>query len=560
MAKIGRNQPCPCGSGKKYKRCHGNPLHQQSLHQQSHLPSQSVSQAVRKAKHRHEADELIRIQQQGQGKPVISTMFQDHRFVAVGSKLYYSKQWRYFADFLGDYMKMILGSEWGNAELGKEWDERHPIMRWYHDYCLALRANKKHFDGTYSSIPTGVVHCYLGLAYGLYLLNHNIELQARLIERLKNIGNFQGAYYEVIVASCLIHAGFELALEDETDDSEKHCEFSAVSKKTGKRYWVEAKMSSVAGILGKTRVDGRRPTAKPNSRVTRHLREALRKPAQGERLIFIDVNTPAPSLEDVANQQVPTWLKATIRQLDAKEKQLKDGERAYLFITNFPFHWHLEVEQPAKTALAYGLGIHDFSKPGRITLSQAWKNKQKHIDGYNIMSALKQYPHIPSTFDGSLPLDPEDDQSRLLIGERYFFEDVCEGGVVAEVTSATVSESDKKLFIAIHTVDGQGHVITRDMSDRELEVYQAHKEGYFGIVQPVGKKTNDPFELFEWFMDCYRDTPRKKLLELCEGQPRLSELKALDDIGIRLALCESWTAAAVRSSKVDKDLAFEVEV
>ena len=21
--KIGRNQPCPCGSGKKYKHCHG---------------------------------------------------------------------------------------------------------------------------------------------------------------------------------------------------------------------------------------------------------------------------------------------------------------------------------------------------------------------------------------------------------------------------------------------------------------------------------------------------------------------------------------------------------
>jgi SEC-C motif len=25
MAKIGRNDPCPCGSGKKYKKCHGNP-------------------------------------------------------------------------------------------------------------------------------------------------------------------------------------------------------------------------------------------------------------------------------------------------------------------------------------------------------------------------------------------------------------------------------------------------------------------------------------------------------------------------------------------------------
>ncbi|MEO6952594.1 MAG: SEC-C metal-binding domain-containing protein [Polyangia bacterium] len=22
-AKIGRNEPCPCGSGKKFKKCHG---------------------------------------------------------------------------------------------------------------------------------------------------------------------------------------------------------------------------------------------------------------------------------------------------------------------------------------------------------------------------------------------------------------------------------------------------------------------------------------------------------------------------------------------------------
>ncbi|HUP65821.1 MAG TPA: SEC-C metal-binding domain-containing protein, partial [Thermoanaerobaculia bacterium] len=23
QAKVGRNEPCPCGSGKKYKKCHG---------------------------------------------------------------------------------------------------------------------------------------------------------------------------------------------------------------------------------------------------------------------------------------------------------------------------------------------------------------------------------------------------------------------------------------------------------------------------------------------------------------------------------------------------------
>jgi preprotein translocase subunit SecA len=25
QAKVGRNAPCPCGSGRKYKLCHGDP-------------------------------------------------------------------------------------------------------------------------------------------------------------------------------------------------------------------------------------------------------------------------------------------------------------------------------------------------------------------------------------------------------------------------------------------------------------------------------------------------------------------------------------------------------
>ena len=25
FAQAGRNDPCPCGSGRKYKRCHGDP-------------------------------------------------------------------------------------------------------------------------------------------------------------------------------------------------------------------------------------------------------------------------------------------------------------------------------------------------------------------------------------------------------------------------------------------------------------------------------------------------------------------------------------------------------
>jgi len=31
MKIIGRNAPCPCGSDKKYKRCHGVPMPKASL-------------------------------------------------------------------------------------------------------------------------------------------------------------------------------------------------------------------------------------------------------------------------------------------------------------------------------------------------------------------------------------------------------------------------------------------------------------------------------------------------------------------------------------------------
>jgi hypothetical protein len=34
--KIGRNTPCPCGSGRKYKKCHGRDADEMSsgMHQQ----------------------------------------------------------------------------------------------------------------------------------------------------------------------------------------------------------------------------------------------------------------------------------------------------------------------------------------------------------------------------------------------------------------------------------------------------------------------------------------------------------------------------------------------
>ena len=44
---------------------------------------------------------------------------------------------------------------------------------------------------------TGAVAAYMNLAYDLYALDHNAELQAKLIGRLHSREHFSGARYEV---------------------------------------------------------------------------------------------------------------------------------------------------------------------------------------------------------------------------------------------------------------------------------------------------------------------------------------------------------------------------
>ena len=128
--KVGRNDPCPCGSGKKYKKCHG--MHH--IHFPSMLPQEDVSFLNKKIEEL-KAEQTQREKQQGKGRPIISTQFKGYRIVAVGNRICYSKEWQTFHDFLMDYIKQVLGSEWGNKELKKEFDKRHPILQWYDIVC-----------------------------------------------------------------------------------------------------------------------------------------------------------------------------------------------------------------------------------------------------------------------------------------------------------------------------------------------------------------------------------------------------------------------------------------
>lgn len=534
MAKIGRNQRCPCGSGKKYKHCHG----------QNNGPA-VIPDALIKAVREHEAAEEIRKKQQGLGKPIISTMFKDHQVVAVGKTIYWSKGWKTFPDFLSAYMKKKLGSDWGNAEIAKPLAERHPLMQWYDRYCRYQSEVIPTNGEVVSSTVTGVVACYLGTAYSLYLLDHNAELQDRLLNRLKNVGNFQGAYYELIVANILTRAGFTLTLEDETIPEFKHCEFAATSQRTGKKYWVEAKMRSIDGLLGKTASDGGPDDGKFTSKLIPHLNSALKKPAADERLVFIDLNAPVQKSADT----IPSWVEPAMKRLERyEEKENTTGSSAYIVLTNFAFHRELD-SNPTYPGVAFGLNIPDFSKPGIISVVEAWRRKQKHIDMHHIGASIESMLRFPSTLDGSLPSEAAG-KSRIKIGESYFFEDHAEG-FVAEVEDVTVDEGKKEAILMVKTSEGKRGITRSPMTDEEFSEYKEFGDAYFGKSDQGNKVVKDDFEMFEWLMYANRNMARDKMLDWFASWRNRAELEAMNDEELRIQYCNGLVSALVaRRSKM----------
>ena len=126
MKKIGRNDPCPCGSGKKYKKCCG------FSQQPSNIPIEVMKQ-IKKNKER--------VRKYGHVRPGISLNFHDYKMVAVGNQVHYCKKWKTFHDFLFDYIKNCLGQEWGKEELKKNISEMHPILQWYKEVCEFQKTN-----------------------------------------------------------------------------------------------------------------------------------------------------------------------------------------------------------------------------------------------------------------------------------------------------------------------------------------------------------------------------------------------------------------------------------
>src|SRR6185369_6237038 len=84
---------------------------------------------------RHNREEAERLRRFGHVRPPIAMDHQGHKVVAVGSRIFWDKKWKTFHDFLFSYIAAVFGKEWGDGEIKKPFENRHPIMQWYQRLC-----------------------------------------------------------------------------------------------------------------------------------------------------------------------------------------------------------------------------------------------------------------------------------------------------------------------------------------------------------------------------------------------------------------------------------------
>jgi hypothetical protein len=486
---------------------------------------------------KHEARRKEMEAQFGLGRPPISLELNGYRLVAVGPELHWSKSWKTFPDFLMDYFKKVMGSEWGQAELAKPREQRHLLFTWYSMVCEYQKTIIMRPGQPTEAEMTGAACGILWLTYGLYLLRHNVEIQLRLLQRLRAADPVQifGALHEVIIAAAMIRAGFTLELENEADGSQTHCEFTATSKFTRKQFSVEVKVCNPGGNKEN---EGRR--------VLRQLSRALSKAAKHERIVCIDLNQQV-SAED-RMQATAQLIKREMQRIRHNEKNLKIKGKptppAYVLLSNFPFRYDLNGTSFVRAGLLEGLKIPGLDGKAQFRSPRELSEfREQHADVIRFFETLLTM-QIPSTLDGELPGRafgaPE---ARFLVGERYLVKDRGGRDAAGELLQALVLEDEMCVAGLFRLNDGSTIICKVPLTEAELKVYHESPRTFFGIHERK-KRIEDPGELYEWLLSAYRQTSRDRLLELLGGYPDIESLGNLPQLELAKTYA-NWAACSL---------------
>jgi SEC-C motif-containing protein len=366
MSKIGRNDPCPCGSGTKYKKCHLGRLADPTSPE-----FQAKAWALFDGKI---AAERQRKQHFGEVRPIIHADAWGKKLVAVGSRIYFNDHPAIsFPDFLQNYLRGTLGADWWKAEAAKPVIARHPVAQWQTHAEELMRSEKPDERGRYLIPRDGVISAFMALAYDLYIVRDNIEFQERIVDRLRLRDSFAGVRYELLVAATFVRAGFSVKPEDESS-STTHPEFVATHRDTGFVVAVEAKARN-------RRQSDRNPAKAGVDDLV--AKAATQGPKDKPFALFVDVAMPPGD-----PNKPPSWL-------DEVDQTVKNVMEKHGGLPG-PFDWVVFTNIP-----------HQFGEPGGADPSRHWAEWLPRTTRISpainqaVIAALQKYGIIPEFETGS---------------------------------------------------------------------------------------------------------------------------------------------------------------
>ncbi len=374
MYKLGRNELCLCGSGIKYKYCC------YEKHQDLGIKGDMLKILHFEGNRRFKMPREWR-ERYGDLKPIIHEDIGGYKFVAVGNTLYWSKRWKFFNEFLEEYVLHVLGLDWCKGEIQKDFSDRHIVLQWRESMYEYLNKHGERDGNVFYVDVNGITKAYLLLAYDLYILRHHSSLQNEVVRRLKLKDHFQGARYELFVASIFVRAGFDISFEEESDPSKKHPEFIAQHKASKQKFAVEAKSRHRPGILN---FPGDRSEDEVAG-VKYLLWKAFDKDVQMPYAIFIDLNLP-PSDDPFFKR---TWFEEIPKSIDQiiQSHGFKTDPFNFIYFTNHPYHYADQEDQSPRSDSFAAI-----SRNPRI------KGDYKKI--FNaVMKVMDSYDVIPNRFE-----------------------------------------------------------------------------------------------------------------------------------------------------------------
>lgn len=488
---------------------------------------------------RREAEEIVRQYQQGFGRPIISETMNDFRIVAVSKRIFWSKTWFFFTDFLLDFLKDSLGREWATKALADGLE--HPVFRWLERLGDFSKNNKDPKTGRIVAAEVGFLTSLFRLGYCLYLIEHNDQSDKKLLRRLQSPELFRPAYYEVIIASAFAVAGSKIRMAEIKGSNDRKPDFWATMP-SGRTFGVEAKCKNAWNH-----------DCIPNDAEFRsELRQWLRNMIYQASSKNIDYPIYCFELSIPHAWDESTWLElmAFVREVLVEAEDIKvkgkNPRPAYVVITNNTHLVDDDVPGSPQIAMLLAYLMPDFVSEMSVELELAMELHDQHRDVRHVLECMKEVQRVPQTFDGTpIELLGKDGKSisGLKIGEPTKIE--FPNGVILEGVIRDITSSSGTAHIVVEESDGKQSIASLPLTAEEAMAAETYGDAVFGKPQKRNKNLgSDPLALYDWFLEIFQKYSEVELMNQIPSHPDREKISKMTIKEMRIRIAREVTKAA----------------